>query len=208
MNRTPALKVLIASNHADIRVAVSWMLRQSFPDAIVSKAETVAEAVQLASAESVTCVISDASLPRFAEELTGLSQSLQRQSVPLIVIHDRQEAPQADVCEGISAWLDRASINVTCLHLAISQVIEHVEMLRIIEGLEQELSVAREQLEANAAVAVSPEPPPPVAEVVVVAEPPSRQVEPSHSSLIEPLPARHLERPGLVTSGLEISSDD
>jgi DNA-binding NarL/FixJ family response regulator len=210
MNRPPALKVLIASNHADIRVAVSWMLRQSFPEAIVSKAETVAEALQVASAESVTCVIGDVSLPGLAEELTDFTQSLRRLSVPLIVIHDRQEVPQneGDLSEGISAWLNRASVNATCLNLAISKAMQHVEMLRTIDGLEQELTVAREWYEAVAVVAAPPESAPAVATVNIVAEPLNQQTEPARGASVESLPARSLDRPGLVTSGLEVSSDD
>lgn len=210
MNRPPTLKVLIASNHADIRVAVSWMLRQSFPDAIVSKAESVAEAAQLASAESVTCVIADTSPPSFDTELTGLSESLRQLSTPLIVIHDGQKAPQtdADICHGISAWLDRSSVNVTSLQLAISKSIQHVETLRKIGELEHELTVARERLEANATVVVPPDAAPVIETAISGADAPNQHVESPNSQTIEPLVTPSLERPTLVTSGLEFSSDD
>lgn len=210
MNRPPTLKMLIASNHADIRVTISWMLRQSFPDAIVSKAETVAEAVQLASSEPVTCVIADACLPSFDTELPSLSESLRQLSTPLIVIHDGQKLPQADtdICHGIGAWLDRASINVTTLHLAVSRTIEHVETLRKLGELEHELTVAREQLEANAAVVVPTEAAPVISAANSGADDLSQQVESPNSQTVEPFAAPSLERPTLVTSGLEVSSDD
>jgi hypothetical protein len=76
MIRTPALKVLIASSHADTRVAVSWMLRQTFPDAIVSKTESVSDALQTAAAETPACVVGDASLADFATEVSGFAQTL------------------------------------------------------------------------------------------------------------------------------------
>ena len=210
MNRPPTLKVLIASNHADIRVAISWMLRQSFPDAIVSKAETAAEALQLASTEPVTCVIADACLPGFDTELAGLSESLRRLNTPLIVIHDGQKVPQTDanICDGISAWLDRASINVTSLQLAISKTVDHVETLRKIGEVEQELAVAREQLEANAAVVTSRDAAPVADPENPAAVPLHQRVESPNSQTTEPLAAPSLERPTLVTSGLEVSSDD
>jgi hypothetical protein len=206
MNRTPALKVLIASSHADTRVAVSWMLRQSFPDAIVSKAETVAEAVQTVSNEVPSCVIGDASLTGFSAELPGLTQALREQSIPLIVIHDGDESSLFDSNgPGVAAWLTRATINVDSVDLAISQAIELADMTRRIAGLEQELQLTKIRLESAMASDRAQEP----GSSVDTVKPPSPQPGSSMNQLAaSSAMATRLERPGLVTSGLKISSDD
>jgi hypothetical protein len=52
------------------------MLRQTFPDAIVSKTESVSDALQTAAAETPACVVGDASLADFATEVSGFAQTL------------------------------------------------------------------------------------------------------------------------------------
>ncbi|MGZ0168956.1 MAG: SpoIIE family protein phosphatase [Planctomycetales bacterium] len=211
MNRTPALKVLIASSHADTRVAVSWMLRQSFPDAIVSKAETVAEAVQTVYTDAPACVIGDASLPDFSAELPGFTQALRGQSVPLIVIHDGDDALLTDsIGLGVAAWLKRDSINVSSVDLAVSKAVELAEMSRRIEGLEQELQSTKEQIEsAMTAAAAASENTRVMGDPVAAPEPPAPQPESPTNQMAEPSAASiNLERPRLVTSGLQVSGDD
>jgi serine phosphatase RsbU (regulator of sigma subunit) len=211
MNRTPALKVLIASSHADTRVAVSWMLRQSFPDAIVSKAETIAEAAQTVSTEVPTCVIGDASLPEFSAELLRFTQALQGQRIPLIIIHDGDNSALTDsIGPGVAAWLTRSSINVSGVDLAISKAIELAEMSRRIEGLEQELQSTKERLEsAMTAAAAAIENARVIGVPVAAAEPPTQQAESSLDQLDErSTTSTTLERPGLATSDLKVSSDE
>ena len=212
MNRLPALKVLIASSHADTRVAVSWMLRQSFPDAIISKAESMAEAIQTATTDVPACVIGDASVPEFAAELTGFADELKQQRIPLIVIHDGQDLPAVDgeIIPGIAASLLRSTINVSTIDLAISKVIDQAEASRKIEDLQQELQTTKEQL---ASATASP----------TTASNATRLIEPSsvsnHEHAPQPEPASHhrddsgrdvshLERPRFVTSGHQVSTQD
>lgn len=213
MNRTPALKVLIASSHADTRVAISWMLRQSLPDAIVSKAENLVEARQIASAELPACVFIDASLPDFAAELTGFATSLGQQGIPLIVIHDGQDAPTD--CALISASLDRASLDVTTIDLAVSRATGLAEMSRRLEALEEELRTTNEDLAATkSAAAVASETRGKVEAAESANESPDQQdrspvSQPSevHTPEVHAA-ATSLERPRLVTSGLEVSTED
>jgi len=208
MNRTPSLKVLIASSHADTRVAISWMLRQSFPDAIVSKAEAIVEARQIASAEPPGCVLVDASLPDFAAELTGFANSLQHQKTPLIVIHDGHDTPAST---GISASLHRTSLNVTTIDLAVSRATGLTELSRRIEDLEEELRATKEEVvatRASAAAAASE-----VRRMVEATESPIKPTPQQDGSLESQPPAQHmpsavLERPRLTTSGLEVSTED
>lgn len=205
MNRIPALKVLITSSHADTRVAVSWMLRQSFPDAIVTKAETTAEARQTASAELPACVIADASLPDFAAELSALEDALRPQRIPLIVIHD--EHGTAASSGQIVASLLRASINVTAIDLAVSSAIGQVQLSHRIDALEQELRTTKELLDSTRASAVVASESRGIIEAVD--ESPVQQPQPPSSQTANAPPvAASLERPRLVTSGLEVSSED
>lgn len=114
MNHKPAIKVLLVSSHADTRVAVSWMLRQSFPDAIVSKAESISEAAQTARTDNPACVIGDASLPGFALDLPAFAQSLKQEKTPLIVIHDAAEATPSSRDEYIhiaAGWFEKTSMS-------------------------------------------------------------------------------------------------
>ncbi|MFT5093393.1 MAG: DNA-binding NarL/FixJ family response regulator [Porticoccaceae bacterium] len=213
MNRTPALKVLIASSHADTRVAISWMLRQSFPDAIVTKAEAVAEARQIASAELPGCVLIDASLPDFAAELTGFADSLQQQRIPLIVIHDGQDTPTDS--DGISASLHRTSLDVTTIELAVSRATRLAEMSRRIEDLEEELRTTNEDLAATRASAAAANETRKTVEAAGTAN--AAPAQPDRSPVGQPpdvntpdvqTAAKSLERPRLVTSGLEVSTED
>jgi sigma-B regulation protein RsbU (phosphoserine phosphatase) len=205
MNRTPALKVIIASSHADTRVAVSWMLRQSFPDAIVTKAEAVAEARQIADAELPTCVLVDALLPDFAAEVNDFADSLRHQKIPLIVIHDGQDPTTGS--NGVSASLLRNSISVTLIDLAVSRATGLVEMSRRIEALEQELRTTKEELAATRTSAAAAIESREAAETVT--EPPAQQ---DRSPVSQPTEvhtaATSLERPHLVTSGLDVSTED
>ena len=208
MNRIPALKVLIASSHADTRVAVSWMLWQSFPDAIVTKAETTAEARQTASAELPACVIADASLPDFAAERSALEDKLSSQRIPLIAIHD-EHGPAAGSGQIVTSLL-RASINVTTIELAVSFAIGQVQLSRRVDALEQELRTTKEQLDSTRASAVvASESRGTIEAVVTVDEPPVQQPRSVSSQTPDaPAVATSLERPRLVTSGLEVSSED
>jgi DNA-binding NarL/FixJ family response regulator len=229
MIRTPALKVLIASSHADTRVAVSWMLRQTFPDAIVSKAETVSEALQTAAAETPACVVGDASLADFATEVSGFAQTLWQRGIPLIVIHDDSDVPQTDsgVCPGIAARLVRSSINVSSVDLAVSTAIELSSMASQINALERELESAKEQLESTTteAAAVRADfaefklahdawstttiPP---AEPSEAGSPAAGTAPAGLTSTVSPGRASTmsatLERPHLITSGLDVSTQD
>lgn len=212
MNRTPALKVLIASNHADTRVAVAWMLRQSFPDAIVTKAETIAEAGQLAIAEHPGCVLIDASLPDFAAELTDFVDSLRRQKIPLIVIHDGQDTPAST---GISASLHRTSLDVTTIDLAVSRATGLAELSRRIEGLEEELRTTKEEVVAAKASAAAASETRQMVEAAGALNKPMPQLDrslesqpPEAHTPVEHSAAASLERPRLVTSGLEVSTED
>lgn len=208
MNRTPALKVLIASSHADTRVAVSWMLRQSFPDAIVTRAETTAETRQAAGAEYPDCVIADVSLPDFVAERAALEDALRRQRIPLIIFHDGQHA-SADGGQFVVTLL-RASVNVTTINLAISGVIEQVQLFRRIDALEQELRTTKELLDsARASTAVVTDSREANEAAVTVNEPPAQQPQTPSSQTADASPAvTYPERPRLVTSGLDVSTDD
>jgi len=70
------------------------------------------------------------------------------------------------------------------------------------------LAVAREQLEANAAVVIPTAAAPVISAANTGADDLSQQVDSPNSQTAEPLAAPSLERPTLVTSGLEVSSDD
>lgn len=208
MNRTPSLKVLIASSHADTRVAVAWMLRQSFPDAIVTKAETVAEVGQLASSELPGCVLIDASLPDFAAEQTEFADSLRQQRIPLIVIHDGQDTPASTE---ISASLHRTSLDVTTIDLAVSRATGLAELSRRIEDLEEELRTTKEEVVATktSAAATASE----ARRMVEAAEAMNKPTPQLDSSLESQPPVKHsaaaaVERPRLATSGLEVSTED
>ncbi|NQV26070.1 MAG: SpoIIE family protein phosphatase [Rhodopirellula sp.] len=209
MNRTPALKVLIASSDADTRVAVSWMLRQLFPDATISRAETLAEARQIAVAESSACVFGDASLPDFAAQLSEFAQTLWQQWIPLIVIHDRNDAAPTDkdTCPGITAWLSRATVNVSSIDLAVSKAIELSMMSHRIETLEQELNSTRDQL--TAAVAEASRSASTIEASVIsasdTAQPTDPLALPSDTTNSTPL---MLERPRMAASGSVVSTDD
>ena len=207
MNRTPALKVLIASSHADTRVAVAWMLRQSFPDAIVTKAETIAEAGQLASTELPGCVLIDASLPDFATEQTEFADSLRQQRIPLIVIHDGQDTSDRT---GISAALHRTSLDVTTIDLAVSRATGLAELTLRIEDLEEELRTAKEEVVATRKSAAAASEARRTVEAAEAVNKPTPQLDSLAASQppVEHSAAASLERPRLVTSGLEVSTED
>tara|TARA_R110002072_G_scaffold303123_1_gene494687 strand:- start:108447 stop:109793 length:1347 start_codon:yes stop_codon:yes gene_type:complete len=208
MNRTPALKVLIASNHADTRVAISWMLRQSFPDAIVTRAETAAETRQTASAEPPDCVIADVSLPDFAAERVALEDELRPQRTPLIVIHDGQHS-SANGGQSTASLL-RASINATTIELAVTKAIGEVRLSRRIDTLDQELQATKQQLEsARASATVVAECHDRVEAAVPVGKQPAQEFQTPSSLPADATPAAtYPERPRLVTSGLDVSTDD
>lgn len=154
MNRPSAINVLIVSCHADTRVAVSWMLRQSFPDALVSKAESIQEAMQTISAaadESPACVIVDAQLPEFPDNVTAMSESWWQVHVPTIVLEEASTLRSSDdsMGPGLTARIDRSTIHVRSLELAISKAIELATLSRQLEALEQELTSARDELAAG-----------------------------------------------------------
>lgn len=150
MTRTHTPVILIASNYADTRVAVSWMLRQSYPNAIVSKAETVADALSAAAAESPACVIGDSSLPEFETKISEFTQTLQQSQIPLIVLHDgpHWRLTENSDCSGIAAWLDRSSINVATVDLAVSKAIDLSTTSSSVDMLEKELTLAQSQVES------------------------------------------------------------
>ena len=208
MNRTPALKVLIASSHADTRVAVSWMLRQSFPDAIVTRAETAAETRQAASAEQPDCVIADVSLPDFVAERAGLEDALRRQRIPLIVFHDGQHTA-ADGGQSTASLL-QASINAATIELAVTSAIGEVRLSRKIDALEQELLTTKELLDSvRASTGVVTDSRETDETAVTVNELPAQQPQTPSSQPEDATPAAaYPERPRLVTSGLDVSTDD
>ncbi len=208
MNRTPALKVLIASSHADTRVAVSWMLRQSFPDAIVTRAETAAETRQAASAEQPDCVIADVSLPDFVAERAGLEDALRRQRIPLIVFHDGQHTA-ADGGQSTASLL-QASINAATIELAVTSAIGEVRLSRKIDALEQELRTTKELLDSvRASTGVVTDSRETDETAVTVNELPAQQPQTPSSQPEDATPAAaYPERPRLVTSGLDVSTDD
>lgn len=209
MNHKPAIKVLLVSSHADTRVAVSWMLRQSFPDAIVSKAESISEAAQTARTDNPACVIGDASLPGFALDLPAFAQSLKQEKTPLIVIHDSAEATLSSRDEyiDIAAWLVRENINVSTINLAISRAIEHSQMSFRIESLESELAGVKTQLESALAAVATVEAQPETSPVGTVKPASTQQDETLRGPTDTPM-ATTLERPGLSTNGLSISNAD
>ena len=208
MNRTPALKVLIASSHADTRVAVSWMLRQSFPDAIVTRAETAAETRQAASAEQPDCVIADVSLPDFVAERAGLEDALRRQRIPLIVFHDGQHTA-ADGGQSTASLL-QASINAATIELAVTSAIGEVRLSRKIDALELELRTTKELLDSvRASTGVVTDSRETDETAVTVNELPAQQPQTPSSQPEDATPAAaYPERPRLVTSGLDVSTDD
>ena len=209
MNRTPAIKILIASSLADTRVAVSWMLRQSYPDAIVSKAETVSETLKSATDEVPACVVIDTSLTDFAAELPGLMQTLWKQHIPLIVVRDGQDVTHSssDVWPGIAAWLVRDSINVSNLELAVSNAIERSGLACRIATLEQELAFTKEQLASS--VEVIKQSVQANHESTDLPRVPAQQTEPTARNPHDAVPQPSmLERPPLITSGFEVSTED
>lgn len=147
MNRPSALNVVIASCHADTRVALSWMLRQSFPDALVSKAESIDEVIETAG-ESPACVIVDAVLPDFTTGLAAMSKSLGQRGVPMIVLDDSSCDRESgnDAGPELTAWLERSSVNVREIELTVSKAIELAMMTRQIDSLERDLAATKEQL--------------------------------------------------------------
>ena len=209
MNRPPALKILIASSQADTRVAVSWMLRQSYPDAIVSKAETITEILQTTETDVPDCVFADASLDEFENELPRLTQALWQSHIPLIVVHDGGAAPPIDSepGSGVAAWLTRTSINASHITLAISNAVELTAASRRIQTLERELESTKEQLaQASAESSENSD---------AENEPASRTSQAFQQSDSESqefhdvgMKSATSERPQLATSGLGVSSDD
>lgn len=213
MNRSSALNVLIASNHADTRVALSWMLRQSFPDALVSKAESIQETVK-AAGESPACVIVDALLPGFVIGLSALSQSLQQSSVPMIVFDHSAGARQAnsDVEPGPTAWLDRSSVNVRAMELAVSKAVQLSTMTGQIESLERDLAATREELAASSKTtsdhrAAEPAPHTRSTETGLPLENPLQQNTGHDSATAGSVPSTP-ESPRLLKSGLEVSTEE
>lgn len=218
MNRAPAPKILIASSHADTRVSVSWLLRQSYPDAIISKAETIAEALSTAETQSPLCVVSDTLLDGFATQVSEFSKSLWQNRIPLIVIHDAADAPQTSNDEPeIVAWMCRSAISVNTVALAISKAIELSTMVSSIDMLQQELQLTKKQLETASNTIDSLRAAEPVSDLSTTS---SQQQFPSETPGLNAVglnaPGLNavgaapsvLERPQLIKDGLSVSTED
>ncbi|MDA0281937.1 MAG: SpoIIE family protein phosphatase [Planctomycetota bacterium] len=192
MNRSSALKILIASSHADTRVAVSWMLRQAYPAAVISKAENSAEEIQATESDVPDCVVVDASLIDLSTELASFSESLWQCHVPLILIHDGTDASpmDADSCRGVAAWLVRSSLNVGNVELAISKAVTLASLTCRIAALEQEAQQLRNDKLALEAAATE----------VMPAD--------GETSNVVPVPPPLPDRPKLLTTGREVSTED
>jgi len=208
MTHIPAPKVLIASSYADTRVSVSWMLRQSYPDAMISKAETIAEALRATATESPLCVISDTLLDGFAAQFSEFSQSLRESRVPLIVIHDANDALQDGSNEpDLVTWICRSGISVSTVSLAVSKAIELSKMAGNVDMLQQELLVAKEQLDSASNTIDDLRAAEPVSDISPATA--HRQLQSETPSLSSVGFAQTvLERPQLVHEGLQVSTED
>lgn len=207
MIRTPAPKVLIVSSHADTRVAVSWMLRQSYPDALVSKAEAIAEALSLAEAETPICVVCDALLDDFADKAAEFSRSLWESRIPLIVIHDDANGRQIDDNSGTVTRLNRSGMNVSAVRLAVSKAMDLTAMASSIDMLQQELHLMKEQLQSANETIAELRAAEPVAQMTSADS--FQQFESEAPSVnAASVMQSALERPQLVNGGLEVSTED
>lgn len=211
MNRPSALNVVIASCHADTRVALSWMLRQSFPNALVSKAESIEEVIE-AAGESPACVIVDAVLPAFTTGLAAMSTSLRQCGVPIIVLDHSSCARESgnDSESALIVWLERSGVNVREMELAVSKAIELATMTRQIDSLERDLAATKEQLAVSRKTISDFQATEPEHSGYMADSPFDNSLSPGispDSGTADGVPSIP-ESPRLLRSGLEVSTDE